>query len=378
VQELCVDIRNIGLFVLMVFCALDSQSVALPLWGLICAKHKAASGIRRLTRWLKNPKLEALAWYSPLFLRAIGGWKKGSPILLAIDTTMLFNEFCAIRISLIYLGRSIPVTWRVIRHKSSSVRWDKYQDLLEKASTWLPKGTQVILLADRGFVSRKLMLQLQSVGWNWRIRVMSKQLFLCRGKKIRPRALPLKMGDALFFTERIHFGKGLEKLSLSAGWPKGSAEAWYVLSDTAGGMEVFTDYACRFGIEEGFRDEKSGGFHLEDSGIRDEKMLEKVILVVAVATIVAVSEGLFVVESGKREEVDPHWTRGLSYFQIGLRWIYRQLRQKTGDIKLHFELKAVRDPIPGSPSRKESKKRWQRKKPKVLFYGEISFNPVLG
>ena len=376
IQTLCVDLRNIALFVLMVFCALDSQSVSLPLWVLYCAQCKAASNIRRFTRWLQNSSVDALTWYKPLFLHAIGVWGKAH-IYLALDTTMMFDEFCAIRVSLIYLGRAIPVTWRVIQHKSSSVKWAEYQDLLEEAKEWLPKDVQVILLADRGFISRKLMLQLRSLGWNWRIRVMGKQAFMSRGKKIRPRTLPLKMGDAIFFTETIRFGDGLERLSLSAGWAKGSAEPWYVLSDTPAGMDVFMDYACRFGIEEGFRDEKSGGFHLEESGIRDEKMLERMILVVATATIVAVSEGLFVIESGKREEVDSHWIRGLSYFLIGLRWIYRQMRQGVEEMKVHFELKPMREPLPGAPSKKEARKRWQRKKPKELFYGRISFNPVL-
>jgi len=377
VRELCcIDIRNIALFVLMVFCALDSQSVSLPLWALTCAQNKAASDIRRFTRWLKNSAFEALTWYKPLFLYAIGTWGN-SPILLALDTTMLYDELCVISVSLICLGRSIPVTWRVIQHKSASVKWVEYRDLLEQANEWLPKNVQVILLADRGFVSRKLLLQLRNLGWNWRIRVMGKQALMYRGKKLKPRTLPLKMGDALFFTGGIHFGKGLERLSLSAGWAKGSKEVWYVLSDTPAGMEIFADYACRFGIEEGFRDEKSGGFHLDQSQIRDEKMLERMILVIATATIVAVSEGLFVIESGKREEVDSHWMiRGLSYFQIGLRWIYRQLRQQAGKVIFHFGLKATKDPIPGAPSRKEASRRWRIKKPKTLFYGNISFNPM--
>ena len=375
VQALCVDIRNIAIFVLTVFCALSSQSVSLPMWALTCAQNKAASNIRRFTRWLKNSTFEALTWYKPLFLYAIGEWGK-SPILLALDTTMLCDEFCAIRVSLIYLGRSIPVTWKVIRHKSASVKWVEYRDLLEQANELLPKNVQVILLADRGFVSRKFMLQLQNLGWNWRIRVMGKQALMYRGRKLKPRTLPLKIGDAQFFTGGINFGKGLERLSFSAGWAKGSKEAWYVLSDTPAGMEIFTDYACRFGIEEGFRDEKSGGFHLDQSEIRDEKMLERMILVIATATIVAVSEGLFVIESGKREEVDPHHVRGLSYFQIGLRWIYRQLRQQAEKVIFHFGLKATKDPIPGAPSKKEANRRWRIKKPKVLFYGNVSFNTM--
>ena len=107
-------------------------------------------------------------------------------------------------------------------------------------------------------------------------------------------------------------------------------------------------------------------------------MLERLILVLATATIIALSEGLFVMESGKREEVDSHWVRGLSYFQIGLRWIYRQMRKQAWKMNFHFGLKATKEPIPGAPSKKEASKRWRLKKPKALFYGDISFNTLLG
>jgi len=38
-----------------------------------------------------------------------------------------------------------------------------------------------------------------------------------------------------------------------------------------------------------------------------------------------VSTGAAVVEMGKRHWVDPHWFRGLSYLQIGWRWVKRAL-----------------------------------------------------
>ena len=87
-QSFWVDMRNIALFALMVICALDSQSVSLPLWALSCARHKAASNIRRFTRWLKNSAVDAHMWYKPLFLYAIGVWGN-SPILLALDTNVV-------------------------------------------------------------------------------------------------------------------------------------------------------------------------------------------------------------------------------------------------------------------------------------------------
>ena len=135
---------------------------------------------------------------------------------------------------------------------------------------------------------------------------------------ITPKMLPLSPGKVLLFSRNMDFGKGLEHISLSAGWAKGSQEPWYVLSGDAASREVFIDYSRRFGIEEGFRDEKSGGCDLEEGRIRDAEKLERLLLVISTAQIIAVSEGISVTLEGEREEVDPHESRSLSYFQIGL------------------------------------------------------------
>ena len=88
----------------------------------------------------------------------------------------------------------------------------------------------------------------------------------------------------------MDFGKGLERISLSAGWAIGSREPWYVLSGDAASREIFIDYSRRFGIEEGFRDEKSGGCDLEEGRLRDAKKLERLLLVISTVQIIAVSE----------------------------------------------------------------------------------------
>jgi hypothetical protein len=95
--------------------------------------------------------------------------------------------------------------------------------------------------------------------------------------------------------------------------------------DKVASVEAFIDYAKRFGIEEGFRDEKSGGFDLEKSRIREEEKLEHLILLIATALIVSISAGVSVVLEEKREEVDSRWRQGLSYFQIGIRWFVKCL-----------------------------------------------------
>ncbi|GGL95496.1 hypothetical protein GCM10010840_36960 [Deinococcus aerolatus] len=63
-----------------------------------------------------------------------------------------------------------------------------------------------------------------------------------------------------------------------------------MVSDEPTSVETFAEYGERFQIEEGFLDEKSGLFELGDSRLRDAASLERLILVLAVATLEPVLE----------------------------------------------------------------------------------------
>ena len=365
-QEISPDLRNIYTFIHAIFCLIASQSVKLSAWGSwMPGTTKAGSRIRRFARWLGNSSIEPHEWYDPIFHYAMGGWTK-MPISLALDTTMLYDQFCCVQISMIYMNRAIPVAWCVLEHESSSVKYEQYSHLFERVAALLPKNVEIIFLADRGFVCKKLMCRLQDLRWTWRIRVKENQRLRTKNGFITLKTLPLSIGKALLFSQNMDFGKGLERISLSAGWARGSQEPWYVLSADAASTEVFMDYSRRFGIEEGFRDEKGGGCDLEDGRIRNAQKLERLLLVIATALIVAVSEGVSVTLAAKQEEVDPHKFRSLSYFQIGLRWL---LRCFIHGLKMFCEclLRPMSDPIPVASTKKESRRRRKKKNPTYLF-----------
>ncbi len=42
---------------------------------------------------------------------------------------MLWNQYCLIRVAVVYRGRAVPVAWRVLEHSSSSVKIATYKDL---------------------------------------------------------------------------------------------------------------------------------------------------------------------------------------------------------------------------------------------------------
>jgi hypothetical protein len=268
---------------------------------------------------------------------------------------------------MIYMNRAIPVTWRVLEHESSTVKYQHYAHLLDRIEALLPQNVVIIFLADRGFVCKNLMRHVRQLKWTWRIRIKGNQRLRTNKGFITPKTLPLSIGKVLLFSLCVDFGKGLERISLSAGWAKGSKEPWYMLSEDAAGTNVFMDYARRFGIEEGFRDEKSGGCGLGEGRIRDAQKLERLLLVISTALIVAVSEGMSVVLEGKREEVDPHQLRNLSFFQIGLRWILSSL---VHDLKNMFGdclLRPMNEPLPVEKKKKESRRRRKKKDPAYLF-----------
>ena len=362
-----VDHRNFVTFVWMVLAAILSQSVALYSWDIALGFDvNAASTIRRFSRWLHNKNIDIERIYDSIIREALLNWG-GNRIILALDTTMLRDNTCAIRISMIYLGRAIPIVWRVLEHKSCSVKFADYKKILMQARSRLPEGVEVMFLADRGFANKKLMRQLNEWGWIWRIRIKNNNVLYCGDRRMMPKMLALQKGNAMLFSGNIRFERDLVGLSLSAGWSRSADEPWYILSNDGASAENFMEYGMRFDIEEEFRDEKSGGFFLEKSRVEGTEALSRLIFVIAVATIITLNEGLVVVAEGNRRKVDGHWERGLSYFQIGWRWVLKQLRRATIVLRCSLELRAMKDPLPVAPTRKESVLRRKRKNPNWHF-----------
>ena len=91
----------------MVLAAILSQSVALYSWDIALGFDvNAASTIRRFSRWLHNKNIDIERIYDSIIREALLNWG-GNRIILALDTTMLRDNTCAIRISMIYLSQEM-------------------------------------------------------------------------------------------------------------------------------------------------------------------------------------------------------------------------------------------------------------------------------
>ena len=74
-------------------------------------------------------------------------------------------------------------------------------------------------------------------------------------------------------------------------------------------------------MKESFLDLKSNGFHLEASRLRNKFALSQLCGVLALTTLFLVLQGVQVVTSGQRRQVDTHWKRGMTYLKLGWNWI---------------------------------------------------------
>ena len=57
----------------------------------------------------------------------------GTTVQLALDSSVLWNRYVIVRVSLVYRGRALPLAWKVVEQGSASVGFSDYAPLLRAA-----------------------------------------------------------------------------------------------------------------------------------------------------------------------------------------------------------------------------------------------------
>jgi hypothetical protein len=345
------DVRHVQTLAWMVVGLIQAECVKLTAWiPFVQGRAQyAQSTQRRFRRWLGNRRIEVAPLDGPLIQQALQDWGTHT-VYLALDTSLLWNQYCLIRLSVVYRGRAVPVVWDVIEHGSSSVTHAAYAALLAAVPALLPAGVKVVFLADRGFADTELLAQLRRLGWHFRIRIKATLTVL------RPGQLPGKVeefalapGRALFLHNVAITGEQFGPVSLALARHSRNGEYWYLVSDEPTSGYTFKEYGRRFDIEENFLDDKSNGFQLESSLVRDADALTRLCFVVAVATLYLVAQGTQVVAQQKRRWIDPHWLRGNSYLRLGWQWVKAALA-RGWELFATLRLSGTPDPEPSRAS----------------------------
>lgn len=360
------DLRHLKALAWMINALICSGTINLSEWEVYVPSRarKAQSTERRWQRFIRNQRIRVRSLYLPLVMAAISNWQE-QRLYLALDTTVLWNRFCIIHISVVCGGRAVPFLWKVLAHKSSTVAFSEYKLMLKLAHRLLSEYPDIMLLADRGFANHELMSWLQDNSWHYCLRLP------CDVTLHGPRRHPIELkylwpakGEAVLYHNVGLWLDGECRCNIVLANVKGVKEPWAVITDEEPSLQTLWQYGLRFRVEELFLDSKSGAFQLEESRIRSAKALERLYLIVALAILFSTSQGMAVQLTGLRTQVDPHWKRGLSYLKIGLRWLKGVLHKG----------RALLSPVPLLPQ--DPQPCFASKKAKKQYYDTIWFSRI--
>ena len=228
------------------------KTISLTVWATVIQERAkwAASRYRRLHRWMHNKKVRPHTIYAPLVRTALARWTE-TCIYVALDTSVLWNKFMLVRLSLIYRGRAIPLAWTVLAHPSARVAFVDYRDMLYRAAELFTPGQRIVLLADRGFCAVELLQALKRLGWHYRIRA-KQSLTVCRAGRHQgcpvERMLPGR-GQARFIQQVWLTRRRIGPVHLALAWPAAGQkdlDPWIVISDEPTDLGTFDEYGLRF------------------------------------------------------------------------------------------------------------------------------------
>lgn len=96
------DLRHLKTVAWMMVGLIHSSSISLCAWTpfVVSRAQYSQSTVRRLRRWLDNEKIEVQTLYGPLMQQAMVSWF-GKRLYVALDTSMLWNTYCIVRLSVI-------------------------------------------------------------------------------------------------------------------------------------------------------------------------------------------------------------------------------------------------------------------------------------
>lgn len=273
----------------------------------------------------KRRDFDVSTCFAPLLRWVLSLWS-GRHLALAIDVTNLGDRFHVLCISVVVNGVGLPVAWAVLTGGLKDPWNPHWQRLLRLLKTAVPEGWMVIVLSDRGLESPDLFRFIVGLDWHPLMRVK-------KGGKFRPAGwqnfhyfhqLVRQVGTSFCHEGFAYTGEKLSCTLLGC-WDDAHAEPWLLLTDLPAEAGNAIWYALRSWIEQGFKVIKGGGWDWQNTRMEDPARVERLWLVLAVAT-------LWVVALGADDEA-----------QQNLNKARKDLERMTSETERHIEARLERE-----------------------------------
>jgi len=222
------------------------------------------AALKRLSRLLHNPRLAPHRLADAILAQALRQLPPKGKVRLALDWTIEGSQHLLV-VSLVTGGRAVPIYWRAYDATVLKGRMRRYEmAVIRRVVTRVQGGIggrRLIVTADRGFADVALVEVLTALGVEFLIRVKGSTKVYWQGQWRQLQTLGFvgnarqrNLGHLAYCESAPH--RLWVTLSRTRD-PKGQWEIWYLISNRPRRAQATaTEYARRFGCEQGFRDTK--------------------------------------------------------------------------------------------------------------------------
>jgi hypothetical protein len=269
----------------------------------------AESRRRKLQRFLDLPHLTIeLIWFPLITYWLTTYCRVGQSLSLAIDRSQwgCINLFM---VSLIWERRAIPLYWSLLPKLGSS----NFESQTTNLQPVLPLFSEykVIVLGDREFCDVDLGNWLREKGVSFCLRLKKNHCIETEHLVWqRLDELGIVSGTSLYFQgKRVRKTQPATGFDVACKWKRNYGawkvdEAWFILTDLGSLPAAIDAYKQRMGIEEMFRDCKTGGYDLEGTSLKGERLINMILLMT-----LAYSSGIFQGTEMKKKQVQKYVSR---------------------------------------------------------------------
>jgi len=303
---------------------------------------------RRAQRLLANPRFDAPRAQRRLLERILAHPRRRLDVLVDVVTTgatLAYPGVETMYLALAWHGRALPLVWHSWERHAPDQDWMAIVgELCATLATAIPPATTVVLMADRGLSGSRLAGIATSHGWDYLLRTKGQGVIRCadgwtglvselvpspgtqachEAVGIWPARPSVRLPDGQV-TSRVDWTR-CGSTNVVAVWRTEDPEPWLLLTTLPATLHRCREYRRRTWEEELFRDLKSAGWHWDESRIRHPERVERLLVVLALATLWVCSMSQRVVRRGWRWLIEERSRRCYSRFQLGLRWLHRLL-----------------------------------------------------
>ena len=295
------------------------------------ADHAPSHGARqesvmtRFGRWLKHDANTVDGWFLPVAEALLTNLAQ-QPLTLVLDGSVVGRGCLALMLSVVYHGRALPLAWVVVKGAKGHFPQETHCALIAQIQPLIPPTAEVTVLGDGEFDGTELQAALRRLNWQYVCRTAPNLLMTVYGQQRPIGNLAPTAGELLAVRPAWITAAAYGPVSILAIWEATYDGPIYLVTNMADLEAALALYRKRAHIETFFSDQKSRGFHLHKSHLRDPQRLARLLIVSCLAYLWLVYLGVCALRDDWLQRLHRRDRCDLSLFRLGLRLLARCLQ----------------------------------------------------